>query len=723
MEKKLTLNLLGELSYRVGDEKGFSLPSRKAEALLIYLIVEKNTAHTREKLFATLWPDMPERSARHNLRQALYQLRKAHANLIISERATVQLNPEASSQIDLQAVEERLDKTQVHYHSDIRACEPCRSNLEQAVRLYRGDFLANFYLDDSSPFEQWAQTHREAVRRRILAAFDTLVDITLLEKEYKQAQKYAARQLEIDELRESAHRGMMISLALGGRRAAALRQYDALVQLLQNELGASPSDETQRIYRLIINDELTPTLDSMLEASIVVLPFVNRSSDEENEYFSDGLTEEIIADLAKVRKLRVISSTTAMMFKNSEKNSQTIGKELNVHYLLEGSVRKAGRKVRITAQLINTLDDAHVWAEKYSGSLEDIFEIQETLSRKIVSALKVQLTPEESKLVEKNPAHPDAHDAYLKGRYHLNMATPQGFLKALEFFQKAVELDDQYALAYAGLATAYNYLGFAGFKASDVFPKAREAAKKAHQLDNLLAEAFIELGYMTTFYEWDWERAEKYIERAIELRPNSSQAHLTHHWFLFTQNRAEECWAAISKASELDPLSMIIHMNRPNYFQLIGDIERMLQYSLNTLELNPYAITALLNAGWAYMMMERFTEAADMFKTVVQLTGSGQKGQWAYALARSGQKKAAESVLEELLNPSEADFIRPLQIASAFIGLKQFDQAFAWLARAYEENASPLMAFIWVLPSSEPIREDPRFQALLKRLKFTFLPD
>jgi serine/threonine protein kinase len=249
---------------------------------------------------------------------------------------------------------------------------------------------------------------------------------------------------------------------------------------------ASRYQGTQEILDDLIR--LRPSTSNVLVApsahkkSVVVLPFDDLSPGSDNEYFSDGLTEEIIADLSKVHDLRVISRTSTMMLKGTNKDSRTIGRDLNVQFLLEGSVRKAGNSLRITAQLIDALDDAHLWAEKYSGTLENIFEIQESVSRKIVDALKVKLSPEESRLVEKRTVNPAAHQAYLQGRYHVNMATPAGFQRALEYFEEAIELEEDYALAYAGLATAYGYLGWAGAKASEVVPLAKKAAKKRLRL-------------------------------------------------------------------------------------------------------------------------------------------------------------------------------------------------------------------------------------------------
>jgi tetratricopeptide (TPR) repeat protein len=313
---------------------------------------------------------------------------------------------------------------------------------------------------------------------------------------------------------------------------------------------------------------------------------------------------------------------------------------------------------------------------------------------------------------------PNAHQAYLQGRYHLNMATPVGFQKAIEYFEEAIEMENNYALAYAGLATAYNYLGWAGGIAGEVYPKAKQAAVKALEIDESLPEAHLELGYTAIFYDYDWAAAEGHLERAIELNPNSSQAYLHYSWYLFSQLRAEESYAAITRASELDPLSMIIHMNQPNYYHLTGDFDKMLELSQNTLEIAPYAITALLNAGFAYCEMGLFDYASGQFERVVELTGPGSKGLLGYSYAMAGHTDKANKVLDELNLLLEEEYIPPIQIALVLIGLKQFVQAFPWLEKAYEERSSPFIPLMRTLPMFHLIRDEPRYLDLIRRLNF-----
>ena len=315
-------------------------------------------------------------------------------------------------------------------------------------------------------------------------------------------------------------------------------------------------------------------LESPVQKKIVVLPFENMSNEPDQEYFSDGLTEEIIADLCKLSSLHVISRTSAMVFKGSKKDVRTIGQELNVRYVLEGSVRKSGNKLRITAQLIDAPNDAHLWAEKFNGTLDDVFDIQEKVSHAIVDSLKLELTPQErAQLIEKSPVDPEAHELYLGGRYHINGVTHSELTIAIQHFEDAIRKEPNYALAYAGLACAYNYLGWFGGVAREVFPKSKQAAIRALEIDETLAEAHSVLGYAATFYDWDWAAAEREIERAIALNPNYAEGYLHYSWYLGSQLRFEEGRAAIVKAGELDPLSLVIQANMSNYYQWKRDYD------------------------------------------------------------------------------------------------------------------------------------------------------
>lgn len=454
-----------------------------------------------------------------------------------------------------------------------------------------------------------------------------------------------------------------------------------------------------------------------LERSIAVLPFVNMSDDPLQEYFSDGLTEEIIADLSRLSSLHVISRTSSMVLKGSKKDVRTIGLELNVRYLLEGSVRKTGNKLRITAQLIDAPNDLHVWAEKFTGVLEEVFDIQEKVSRAIVNSLKLELTPQEqARLVEKSPVNPAAHELYLGGRYHLNRTTPFELTRAIELFESAITKDPQYSLAYAGLANAYNYLGWLGGVAREVYPKAKQTAITALEMDETLAEPHAVLGYAATFYDWDWDTAERELERAIILNPNYAEGYLHYSWYLGSQLRLEDARAAIVRASELDPLSLVIHTNMANYYQWKRDYDGALAQTNRVLDLAPDLPLALLFSGMASWGKEQYDEAAKGFAKLVSLAGPSFKGYLGYSLAKTGRIESAIAILDEMRQ--QPGSTPSFQFALVMIGLGRFEDALTYLEKAFEERAGSWFPYIRQESFFDPLRQFPRFQEIVRRLNF-----
>ena len=306
-----------------------------------------------------------------------------------------------------------------------------------------------------------------------------------------------------------------------------------------------------------------------------------------------------------------------------------------MRYILEGSVRKSGNKLRITAQLIDAPTDAHLWAEKFNGVLDDVFEIQEKVSQAIVDSLRLELRPQErERLVVKSPIDPAVHELYLEGRYHLNQTTPSGMTKAIALFEAAILRDPVYALAYAGLANCYIYLGFLGAVAGEVYPKAKQAAARALEIDETLAEPHSVLGYAATYYDWDWTTAERELERAIALNPNYAQAYLHYSWYLGSQDRLEESRTAILRAKELDPFSIVIHANLQNYYQSSRDYDGALVQTRKALELAPDAPIVLLFHGMSCWGKGLYEDAAAGFKKLVDITGGepGFKGYLGYSL-------------------------------------------------------------------------------------------
>jgi len=455
-------------------------------------------------------------------------------------------------------------------------------------------------------------------------------------------------------------------------------------------------------------------------SSIAVLPLTNLSHDPDEEYFSDGMTEALIAELAKVRALKVISRTSAMRFKNSDKPLPEIARELGVDVIVEGSVQRFGDQVRITAQLIDATSDLHLWAETYDRSITNVLALQVEVARAIVDQVKVKLTyQEEARLVVNQKVNPVALDAYLRGRYRLNKPTPTDLTEAIKCFGDALANDGTYALAYSGMANAYNYLGWLGGIAGDVFPKAKEAARKALELDETLPEAHAVLGYTATFYDWDWYTAERELKRALELNPNYAEGYLHYSWYLGSQGQFEEARAAISRASELDPLSLVIHANMANYLGWIRDFEGQLDQTRRTLELAPDLPLGLLFCGLACCALGRYDEGAAELQRLVSIAGSNFKGYVAYALGRAGRVDECATTLAEIDAQSKTAHVPSFQIALAYIGLGETDRAMDWIEKAFIERSGPWFPYVRVDPLFDSLRDNPRFVSMVESMNFT----
>ncbi|MGC3943761.1 MAG: adenylate/guanylate cyclase domain-containing protein [Chryseolinea sp.] len=485
-------------------------------------------------------------------------------------------------------------------------------------------------------------------------------------------------------------------------------------------------DDRMEVFALV-NDGFTvperKKMEGKLEAAgqktIAVLPFENMCNDPDQEYFSDGLTEEIIADLSKLSSLHVISRTSVMAFKGTKKDVTTIGEELNVRYVLEGSVRKTGNKLRITAQLIDAPNDAHLWADKFNGVVDDVFEIQEKVSHSIVDALRLELTPNErARMVVKSTPDRKAHELYLEGRYHLNQVTPAEIITSISLFEKAINIEPHYALAHASLACAYNYLAWLGGVAGDLYPKAKQAALRALDIDDSLAEAHAVLGYAATFYDWDWALAEREIKCAIAYNPNYAAGYLYYSWYLGSQWRLEEARAAIVRASELDPLALIIHANMGNYYQWKRDYDEALAQTQRILDLAPDLPLALLFSGMAHWGKGQYKEAAVGFARMVELAGSGFKGYLGYSYAKAGLTDKALMVLAEMTEQSKTDAVPSFQFFLVLLGLDRVDEALTWLEQAFEERAGGYFPYLRQESVFDPLRDEPRFQELVRRLNF-----
>ena len=456
--------------------------------------------------------------------------------------------------------------------------------------------------------------------------------------------------------------------------------------------------------------------------SIAVLPLENLSGDPEQEWFADGMTDALITELGKISALRVISRQSVMKFKGSDLSLPEIAAKLNVDAIVEGTVLQVGDRVRITAQLIRADPEQHLWTEGYERELAEVLQLQGDLAGAIVREIRATLTPAERIRIEKKPGSVDrkAYEAYLKGHFFFSQRTQAGFEKAIEYFEKAIEIDPGYAEAYAGLAETYVVLPtHVPASLETIIPKAKRAALKALEIDDSLDEGHTALGHLLWMYEWEWERAEQEFQRALELNPGNATTHHYYAWLLSTLGRHDEALKHIHRAVEIDPLSSIIVKNVGQMYFRARDYEKVIPYARQAIELNPNLSAGYGIQVWAYLEQGMFSEALEILQEWEKLTPrkEGLYRSYGELYALLGRKDAAQEMIEELERLAGEGLARAGSLAQVYARLGEKDKAMEWLEKSWEEHDF-FASQINVRPSLDFLREDPRFQSILRRMNF-----
>jgi len=456
---------------------------------------------------------------------------------------------------------------------------------------------------------------------------------------------------------------------------------------------------------------------------LAILPFVNLSDDTGQEYFSDGLTEEMITQLgsADLKRLGVIARSSAMKYKNTHEDVQQIGRGLGVDYVLEGSVRRAGDRVRISAQLIQVKDRTHLWAKDYDGNMRDILALQSKVAGAIAQEIELKLTPEEhARLTSRLAVDPEAYELYLKGRYFWNKRTEDGYLKAIGYFQQAIVRNPKYAQAYAGLADTYALLGsLANLEAprDEAMPKAKAAALNALHLDDSLAEAHTSLAFVMMQYEWDWHGSEQEFRRALQLNPNYATAHQWYAIWLMAQRKNSQALEEAFRAQQSDPLSPIIKTDTAQLLECSNDYAKAVQQAQRALEIDPNFSLAHLYLADAYVGKQDYPAATAEFQKAL----APDKGDpwvlshFARSYALAGEPHKSEVILRDLLKGAKNQNDVATELGTIYAALGKNDQAFFWLEKAYEHHSGSMVLF-GVSPEYRSLRGDPRFNDLLHRV-------
>jgi serine/threonine protein kinase/Flp pilus assembly protein TadD len=455
--------------------------------------------------------------------------------------------------------------------------------------------------------------------------------------------------------------------------------------------------------------------------SIAVLPFENASGDPETEYLSDGITESIINSLSRLPNLRVIPRSTVFRYKGQTVDPQAVGRELKVRAVLGGRVLQRGEMLVIGTELIDTVEQAQLWGERYNRRMVEIFAIEDEIAKKISEGLRIRLSgDEEKRLAKRFTQDAKAYQLYLKGRYYWAKRTPETLKKALEYFRQAVEEDPNYALAYAGLADCYIVLGWQGVVApKEGLPKAKAAAMKAVGLDDDLAEAHTALANCLALHDWNWMGAERELQRSIQLDPAYWYAHTLYGLFLAALGRHEEAIEAVRRGEKLEPLLPVIEHHVAWVLYMAGQYDRAIDHCCKALEIEPnYALLHWWLAQ-AYGQTGQFKKAVTESKKALHLAGgelSFLAGFLGYALAVAGRKVEAQEILRDLIGLSNVKYSEPFGIAAIHAGLGERDQALEWLQKSCDEMSPFVSMFLKVDPKFESLRSDPRFADLLRRM-------
>ena len=452
--------------------------------------------------------------------------------------------------------------------------------------------------------------------------------------------------------------------------------------------------------------------------SLAVLPLENLSGDPSQDYFADGMTDELITDLAQIRALRVISRTSVVTYKGTRKPLPEIARRLNVDAIVEGSVVRSGDRVRITAQLISAPADQHLWAESYEGDLRDTLALQNRVARAIAEQIRIELTPQEQGALRATKVvDPKAYEDYLRGRYFWNKRTADGLKKAVEYFNEGIASDPNYAQAYSGLADTYALLGdwqYGVMSAKEALPKAKAAATKALELDSALSEAHTSLAFTLDGFDWDLESGGREFQRALELNPGYATAHHWYAWHLALFARFDQAIAEMRKAQNLDPLSLIINADLAELLMLAHLNDESIRQSRKTIEMDSNFALAHNQLAQAYLAQGMPAEAIEELKQAIQLSGGSPTctANLARAYVALGNREKAVELINNLQARSRPGFSHAPEIATIYAALGDKDRAMSWLEKGSKERFNP---GVLIRPGFDPLRSDPRFQNLLRR--------
>ena len=702
----VTVQLIGSACLRAGDATLTGPPAQRHRIALLALIAAAwPQPISRDKAMAMLWPEKDLASARRLLNLAVHVLRSAIGDGAITSTADGLLFNPSRANCDLLELREAIDA----------------DASDRIARLYTAPLLDGFHLDDSTEFGYWLDERRNELSHAYVAALLTLAQRQEQSGDFQGRVRTCLRLVAFDHHSGLYAQQLMRALDAAGDRPGAIQHAAEHARRRKADLDLDPDPSVVALAAELRRAPLVRSGASEITrsfSSVAVLPFINLSADPENEYFADGITDDVIAHLSKIRALKVISRTSVMPFKQRQRTLKEIGTTLGASTVLDGSVRRSGDRVRIVAKLVDIHTDQHLWAETYDRELTDIFAIQTDVALQIASAMKAELSREEQNRVRRGPTRDiQAYQLFQRGREWYIKYTPEGLTRAIAFLDKAIARDPSFALAYANKSNAYTELTEAGVLEPEIaYRYAAEASEKALSLDPELGAAHCTKGYLKGVREFDWAGAERAFKRAIELSPSGSDSYVLFGRLLAALGRFDEAIAAQERAHELDPLAH--RMDRITTMLRAGRYSEAISKAEDAVEFDPGYDRARSTLGWTYFLNGRQAEGLSELERAVALSPGntlwlGQLGQ-GYAMA--GDQLRARAILRELEQHARTKFVSPYHFAYVYTGLGESDKAMDCLERAVATRTGPAYAIksSFLLTS---LYDHPRFRALLREMK------
>jgi TolB-like protein len=703
----ITVQLLGGACLRSGDAPLSGPPAQRHRIALLALIVAAwPQPLPRDRAITMLWPERDTTSARRLLNLAVHVLRAALGeDAIASTGDGLLLNP---------------SHLNCDFH-DLRAAIEADAP-DRVARLYTAPLLDGFHLDDSTEFGYWLDERRNELSHAYIGALLALAERQGQSGDLHGRVRTCMRLVAVDPHSSTYAQGLMRALYAAGDQAGAIHHAGehARRRRMDLDLDADPKVVAlaEHLRADTAREQTGVNRGLAVSPSVAVLPFLHLSGDAKSELFADGITEDVIAHLSKIRALKVISRASVMRFKERTHSLREIGKRLGATTLLDGSVRHAGDRVRIVAELIDAETDQHLWAETYDRQLTDIFAIQTDVALHIAAALKAELSREEQTRVRRHPTQDvDAYQSFQRGREWYIKYTPEAIARAIQYFDRAISRDPTFALAYANKAMAYTELAENGAMPPDAaYGAATEAAANALRLDPELGAAHCTTGYLKGVHEFDWSGAEEAFKRALELSPSGADTYVLYGRLCAALARYDEAIALQHRAHELDPLAhrmdgMTTLLRAGRYAQAVVEIEKAVEF-------DPLYDRARMTLGWAYFMSGRQAEGLAELEHAVSMSKANTLwlGQLGQAYAMGGKTAKAREILRELEQRTRSTYVSPYHFAYVYTGLGDHDRAMDFLERAVAERTGPAYSIKGSFLLT-PLHAHPRFRALLRQMK------